>query len=131
MEDLNWLLKAPSFEMPKIPRNPLIVNAEANYASEFYERLTKWITRFDADLDETQEVGVRLVNFGQTIVFHLKDISYWNPSLISFTGVTDQGQPVELIQHVSQISILLMSLPRQNPQDPKAAIGFRGTTEPR
>ena len=97
----------------KIPRNPLVDVAEANYASEFHKRLVKWIGDFDAALDQAHEVGVRLVSFGQTVVFHLDRIDYWDPSLISFSGVTDDGTPVELIQHVSQISVLLMKLPRR------------------
>jgi hypothetical protein len=56
---------------------------------------------------------VRLVSFGEKVVFHLTDIGYWNPSLISFSGVTDKGDPVELIQRVSRISILLMTMQKQ------------------
>jgi hypothetical protein len=95
-----------------------------NLASEFHSRLVKWINDFDSSLDQEYEVGVRLVSFGQTVVFHLDDISYWNPSLISFQGRTDDGHPVELIQHVSQISILLMKLKRPDPSKPKRKIGF-------
>lgn len=94
-------------------------------ASEFHRRLIAWINEFDETLDHNHEVGVRLVSFGQICVFHLSDISYWNPSLISLIGVTNEGEPVELIQHVSQISILLMKLPRLDPNKPKQKIGFR------
>lgn len=97
---------------------------DANLASAFYHRLTEWITNFDKSLDEEHEVGVRLVSFGQTIIFHLTDMSYWNPSLIRFDGVTEGGGEVELIQHVTQISILLMKLPRRDPTVPKQPIGF-------
>ncbi|MDB5290278.1 MAG: hypothetical protein JWL69_1519 [Phycisphaerales bacterium] len=83
-----------------------------------------WIREFDAKLDSEYEVGVRLVSFGQSVVFHLKDIGYWNPSLISFSGESEAGEPVELIQHVSQISVLLMKLPRKNPSIPKQPIGL-------
>jgi hypothetical protein len=114
----------PDFKMPEIPRNPLLVAAEANYASEFYTRLVKWITDFDAKLDQENEVGVRLVSFGQNVVFTLQSLGYWNPSLISFTGITQDDSPVELIQHVTQISILLMKLPRTDPSKPKSRIGF-------
>jgi len=120
-------LPAPKrFELPEIqiPRSPLIEATEANYASEFYKRLEKWINHFNASLDEEHEVGVRLVNFGQTIVFHLEALGYWNPSLIGFSGKTESGEPVELIQHVSQISILLMKLQRRDPGKPKRRIGF-------
>lgn len=113
------------FTMPPIPRNPLVELAEDSYASEFHKRLISWIMDFDASLDGAHEVGVRLVNFGQSVTFHLDDIGYWNPALISFRGRTETGDPVELIQHVSQISVLLLKLPRDNPNEPKQPIGFR------
>jgi hypothetical protein len=116
-------------KMPTLPpiRNVVVENIEANYASEFYDRLQKRITDFDASLDDKHEVGVRLVNFGQTVMFHLESLGYWNPSLISFSGITDNGDPVELIQHVSQISVLLMKMPRRDPERPKCPIGFCAT----
>ena len=126
MPDLKLGLAEPVFKMPdiQIPPNPLVTATQANLASEFYERLMEWIRDFDASLDEAHEVGVRLVSFGQAVVFHLADIGYWNPSLISFMGTTDDGQPVKLIQHVTQISVLLMKLPRKDPSKPKQPIGF-------
>ena len=81
--------------------SPLVTAVQENYASEFHKRLVEWINTFDAALDQAHEVGVRLVSFGQTVVFYLHDIGYWNPSLISFQGFTEDGSPVELIQHVS------------------------------
>jgi hypothetical protein len=109
----------------QIPRNLLVENVQDNYASEFYRRLAEWISDFDNSLDNDSEVGVRLVNFGQTVVFTLEGMGYYNPSLILFRGHTEDGSPVELIQHVSQISILLMKLPRKNPEQPKKALGFQ------
>ena len=115
------------FSEPELyrPRTDLLIKKDHNLASEFHHRLIKWINDFDATLDTDHEVGVRLVSFGQTVVFHLNDISYWNPSLISFQGVSENGEPVELIQHVSQISILLMKLKRLDTSQPKKKIGFR------
>lgn len=98
--------------------------AEANLASEFHADLARCISNFDTSLDNEHEVGIRLVNFGQAVVFHLERIGYSNPSLITFCGTTDSGEPVELIQHVSQISILLMKLPRREPEKPKQPFGF-------
>ncbi len=98
--------------------------AEANLANEFFKQLVKRIRDFDASLDETHEVGVRLVSYGQTLVFHLEQIGYSNPSLIMFRGTTDNGEFVEVIQHVTQISILLMRLPLREPEKPKRRIGF-------
>ena len=127
MQGIDWSLisskvetlnnyKAQTFEVPKFT-NP-------NLASEFYERLIKMINDFDKSLDQNHEVGVRLVTFGQTITFSVEDIGYWNPSLIRFYGKSEDGTPVELIQHVTQISFLLMALKRNNPDEPKRKIGF-------
>ncbi len=125
--DLSCLNRVPQLRIPElspIPPNPLITNLDANRASEFYRRLGQWIADFDNSLDDAHEVGLRLVNFGQSVVFHLEDMGYWDPSLISFKGHTDDGNPVELIQHVSQISILLTKLRRKDPSKPKRRIGF-------
>lgn len=103
--------------IPVLPPNP-------NLASGFYNRLVKMINDFDAGLDDKHEVGVRLVTFGQSVVFHLKDMGYYNPSLITFIGHTDDGNPVTLVQHVTQISILLTRLPLKDPTQPKRKVGF-------
>lgn len=116
---LNDSMAFPNLRLPNIE-----IPVDGNLASEFYKRLAQWIGDFDSQLDEEHEVGVRLISFGQTFVFHLNDMGYWNPSLIVFHGVMDSGSPVELIQHVSQISILLMKLPKQDPSKPKRTFGF-------
>ena len=118
--------ETPRFQMLDLKniRSVVAENVEANYASEFHQRLIAWISAFDESLDQEHEVGVRLVSFGQSIVFHLDAMGYSNPSLISFKGTTTDDDPVELIQHVSQISILLMKLPRKDPSTPKRRIGF-------
>ena len=97
---------------------------DQNLADEFHRRLISWINDFHRSLDDAHEVGARLVNFGQSVTFHIDDIGYWNPSLISFLGKNEKGDPVELIQHVSQISILLVSLKREDSSQPKRPIGF-------
>lgn len=105
------------FEVLRPPINP-------NLASEFYNRLVEMIKDFDGKLDHDLEVGIRLVSFGQTVQFHIEDLGYYDPSLIRFHGRLDDGSKVELIQHVSQISFLLMAVKRLNPEEPKRPIGF-------
>lgn len=105
------------FRLPVLPIDP-------NLASEFKKRLIKWVNEFDASLDSEHEVGARLVSFGQTVTIHLLDIGYWNPSLIVFRGTRENGEPAELIQHVSQISVLLVKVKRLDPTTPKRPIGF-------
>jgi hypothetical protein len=125
-------LRGLSATIPKIefPVNPLVVAAKDNLASEFYKRLVEMIKDFDATLDQEHEVGVRLVTFGQTVVFHLTDMGYYNPSLLSFYGTMDDGSPVHLIQHVTQLSVLLMKVARKDSSKPKRSLGFVADCEP-
>ena len=106
-------------------KNFTIEYIKSNYASDFCEKLAKWVNDFDSTLDVNHEVGVCLVSFGKTLTFHLQDIGYWNPSLVLLRGEADNGDPVELIQHVNQISILLMKVARKSPEQPKRQIGFQ------
>ena len=115
-------ISQPSLALPPLP-------IDQDLASEFHGRLEKWIYDFDQTLDQQHEVGVRLVSFGQTVSFHLENIGYWNPSLLSFSGFMENGDPVELIQHVSQISILLIKVKRKDPTKPKRPIGFASWPE--
>jgi len=122
VEDMENIKKLSSVQPQRPPLFTMPV--DQNLASEFHTRLIEWIHDFDSELDHEHEVGVRLVSFGQTVTFHLKDIGHWNPSLISFSGNMENGDPVELIQHVSQISILLIKMKREDPTLPKRPIGF-------
>jgi hypothetical protein len=125
LKDVNALTRRPSDYMP-----PIESFVDPNLASEFHKRLQKMIEDFDRSLDKDYDVGVQLVSFGQALIFRLDNIGYWNPSLISFSGsTTDSNAPVKLIQHVSQISVLLMRLKRSDPEAPKRPIGFRGWDE--
>ncbi len=102
---------------------------DSQMASGYHKRLVKWINDFHKSLGDEYEAGACLVNFGQRITFHIEDIGYWNPALISFSGTSEDGSPVELIQHVSQLSILLMKLKRKEPDKPKRPIGFMSWDE--
>jgi hypothetical protein len=96
-----------------------------SFASKVCEKLRFAIAHFDASLDADHEVGMCLVTFGQAITFHVEDVRYHNPNIIFFRGITPEGNRVQLIQHVSQISFLLMSMPKPNPNEPKRTFGFQ------
>ena len=98
--------------------------ALASTAEEFYQRLEAQIRDFDQQLDQDHEVGVKLVTFGQAVTFHVSGLGYYNPALIFFYGETAEGEKVQLIQHVSQISFMLMSIPKRDPNEPKRPFGF-------
>ena len=101
-------------QLPKIdPINP------AKWA---YESLIEYIKDFEAVLDDDHEIGARLVSFGQVVTFHIVAISYDGPSIITFYGQTEAMEKVQLVQHVSQLSVLLIAVKKQ--QDKPRRIGF-------
>jgi len=101
--------------------------AEENYASNFCEKLIISIRKFDSNLDSDEQVALKLVSFGQSINLLVTHLGYSDPSLIHFYGTSDNGSPMELMQHVSQISFLITSAARKEPNKPKEPIGFRQT----
>jgi hypothetical protein len=87
-----------------------------------YERLGKYIQKFEAELDNDHEVGARLVSFGQSITFHIERMGYSDPDMILFYGISETMGKVQLIQHISQFSVLLVSVVKQ--QEKPRRIGF-------
>ena len=110
--------------------NLLATIATASTAEEFCRRLDAQIKSFDEGLDQDHEVGIKLVTFGQTMKFHVTGLGYHNPSLIFFYGETEDGDKVQLIQHVSQISFVLMSMAKPDPDQPRRPFGFDQAFQP-
>jgi hypothetical protein len=84
---------------------------DAPLATGVLDRLLRWIGDFESELDDSAEVGARLVSYGDIFTMHLTDISYWSPQLVRFAGFDAEGRPMQVIQHVSQINLLLLKLP--------------------
>jgi hypothetical protein len=94
-------------------RNPVVKVCEA---------LRSYILSFEASLDDNHEIGARLVSFGQAITFHVQQIGFTKPFIVTFVGLTETGDRVQLIQHVSQLSFLLVAMRKLG--DKPNRIGF-------
>lgn len=103
-----------------------IENVLQSRASVFCAHLQERIRQFESGLDEQHEVGLRLVSWGDSEKFHLRDIGCSDPALVWLAGINDQGQPVELVEHVTQVRVCLVCLPRRQPDQPRRPIGFHG-----
>lgn len=87
-----------------------------------FKGLKKYIQDFEDGLDADHEVGARLVSFGNEVRFHVEKVGYMEPTLVTFIGVSDAGDRVQLVQHVSQISVLLIALKRR--EEKPYRVGF-------
>jgi Family of unknown function (DUF6173) len=106
------------------PGEALPTRAEKSSAEWTYERLIKYILQFEAQLDQDHEIGGRLVSFGPQVQFHIVDVGYWNPDIITFDGLDQSGNRVRLIQNVSQLNVLLVAMRKLKPDAPARRIGF-------
>ena len=95
-------------------RNP-VINA--------YESLLEYIQNFEKQLDKEHEVGMNLVSYGQNMNFHIHKIGYTQPNIITFYGVTEANDKIQLVQHVSQLSFLLMAVKKLE-EEPRRVMGF-------
>jgi len=90
-----------------------------------YEVLLRAIADFEAELDDNHEVVAKLASFGQSVIISIDRIGYSNPSLVHFHGSIENGSRVELVQHVSQINMLLIAIRKADPDKPAHRIGYQ------
>jgi len=91
-------------------------------AQSMFKRLQKQILDFEAKLNDDQEIAVRLVSFSDSQVFHIQGMGYHGPDIITFVAVSPEGEHVQLIQHVSQLNVLLIAAKKLGPKPQR--IGF-------
>jgi hypothetical protein len=93
-----------------------------NHAKWMHERLMRQIAEFEASLNSEEEVGARLVSAAGEPPFHIENVSYWGPDMLMFQGKNADGRPVMLLQHYTQLSVLLVAMRKQRAEPRR--IGF-------
>lgn len=93
-------------------------------AKSMYERLCIQIEDFQNTLDATQEVGASLVSFNPNHVFHIINLGYHGPDMVIFYGEDNDGKKMTLLQHISQLNVLLIAIPSVDTSKPARRIGF-------
>lgn len=109
-------------ELPEIPQLPPPSDDDA---ATIADQVVAIVNAYNRTLNHDQEVGLMLTSFGQTVTVNITRIGYVGTKLILFSGfLTSNNAPVELLQHVTQLNFLLVSLRRENSQEEKKHIGF-------
>jgi len=86
-----------------------------------YKAIREYFEQFEAELETGQEIAIRLASFGNEVDFRLEKIGFTLPSIITFIGVTDVGERIQLVQHVSQLSYMLRAVEKLNDQPTRIA----------
>ena len=79
------------------------------WADEQFEILKKHIQLFESELDSTQEVGIMMTNFGQSVLMQVTEITFEYPVLMIFKGNVN-GRKATLIQHINQLNFMLTAM---------------------
>ena len=93
-----------------------------------YERLILYIQNFEQQLDSEHEVAMGFAG-GDAGVLKIEGMGYFDPDIVTFYGSDASGIKTQLIQHVSQLNVLLRALPKVNEEVPATRIGFRLAAE--
>lgn len=97
---------------------------KAPMAEGVCKRIIEEIIDFESNLPANMQAGGRLVSFGPGEVFSINDIKYSNPNLIIFYGELQDGSRVRMVQHQSQLNLMLLAVPVREPEKPRRKIGF-------
>jgi hypothetical protein len=103
-------LIGPTFKLPDPP------------ALWMRERLITQIKKFEELLNPEEEVGFFLAMPGSPSAFHIERVGAWGPDMIIFHGTNSDNKPVQLVQHYTQVNVLLTALPKIH--EPARRIGF-------
>lgn len=91
-----------------------------------YDRLVIYIRNFEAALDQSQEIAMGFAG-SEAGVLRIEGLGYYDPDILTFFGRDADGTRTQLIQHVSQLSVMLRAMPKLEPQEPPRRIGFQLT----
>lgn len=96
----------------------------AKTAGGVFERVFERVLDFEKALSPEFDVGLRVTSLGDAHVFAVTGMGYMNPNLLIFQGIRPDKSRVELIQHQSQLSFLLIALKRDDSSKARIPIGF-------
>lgn len=113
---------AESKPLPEgVSQTPLDDKSPAEWA---YERLVIYIQNFEEQLDNDQEIAVGFVG-GDAGVLRIEGLGFFDPDIVTFYGYDENGTKTQLIQHVTQLSVMLRAIPKENMTVDAKRIGFR------
>jgi len=81
------------------------------------------IKAFEATLGEDYVLGAWLASFGNQILIIVEKIQFSEPALVIFHGQDQDGNKLQLIQHASQLNLLLNAV-KKAPDQPQYKVGF-------
>lgn len=111
--------------LPERMKTPVSGKSPAQWA---YERLILYVRNFEQQLDGAHEVAMGFTGTDAGVL-RIEGMGYFDPDIVTFYGTDTSGTRTQLIQHVSQLNVLLRALPKPRDDVPPNRIGFRLVAE--
>ncbi|OCX66890.1 hypothetical protein BFP70_03415 [Thioclava sp. SK-1] len=117
--------RPPTAEMCPLPAKLARDTPESKSAAQWaYERLVLYIQNFEQSLQADEEVALGLTG-SNAGVLKIEGIGYFAPDILTFYGTNQSGARTQLIQHVSQLDVALVAMPKPVDAPAPRRIGFR------
>lgn len=104
-----------------VARKPMEEKSPAEWA---YERLILYIQNFEEQLDSEHEIAMGFAGSDSGIL-RIEGIGFFDPDIVTFYGMDEEGTKTQLIQHVTQLNVMLQAMPKQTEAATPTRIGFR------
>lgn len=104
-----------------VARKPVEKKSAAEWA---YERLILYIKNFEEQLDEEHEVAMGFAGSSSGAI-RIEGMGYFDPDIVTFYGSDERGSRTQLVQHVTQLNVMLRAMPKKQPTEKPSRIGFR------
>jgi len=111
----------PEAKCPEPLKAPSPRKSPAQWA---YERMILYIQNFEKQLDNEHEVAMGFAG-GDAGILRIEGMGYYDPDIVTLYGSDSSGGKTQLVQHVSQLSVLLRALPLEADHAEPTRIGFR------
>ena len=104
-----------------LSQKPVEEKSPAQWA---YERLILYIQNFEKTLDSEQEIAMGFTG-GDVGILRIEGMGFFDPDIVTFYGSDLAGGKTQLVQHVSQLNVLLRAVAKPEPAVEATRIGFR------
>ena len=109
---------------PEEEAQDLLPDLPEAYAGRVHANLVAAIADFEAGLDDAHEVALGFAG-SEVGILRIEGIGWIEPDTLTFDGTDEMGIRTRMIQHVSQLNVMLVALPRADMEGEPRRIGFR------
>lgn len=108
---------------PEEEAQDLLPEMPEAYAGRVHANLLAAIADFEAGLDDAHEVALGFAG-SEVGILRIEGIGWIEPDTLTFDGTDEDGIRTRMIQHVTQLNVMLVALPRADTEGEPRRIGF-------